>query len=133
MGGSWTACTATCGNGGKKRRRRYLHLSEGGQARIDNLPDHVKDVMNTYSALQDKVKALRATHLSDVLISFFAGCFTLAAALAVARIFSGSRSRGQRHPALGSYTSVPPSHRPSERDVRGPIPYHHLHEVNGTE
>merc|ERR1711920_44051 len=96
--GGWTACTATCGNGGKKRRRRYLHLSEHGQARIDNLPDHVKDVMNTYTALQDKVKALRATHLSDVLISFFAGCFTLAAALVVARIFSGSRSRGQRYP-----------------------------------
>lgn len=127
--GKWTQCTATCGNGGKKRRRRYLHLKEAG-ADAPMQPDRVNEMLASYDTLNDRVRALESIHLDDVIMSFLAGCVTLTAAMAAVRCFLVSRR--QQNPNLRGYTRFQP---PAALDASmiAPNTYHHLHEVNGTE
>lgn len=119
--GAWSGCTVNCGKGGKRRRRRYLHLTEAGQ---EMLPEHLAEVMRGYESLRERATALEAHHAHEVLISFVAGCATILGALGGLRAWSTTRGRHARHnPFFRAFSA-----RDASRNAEG-RGYQHLQEV----
>jgi len=105
--GAWSKCTVTCGLGGKRRRRRYLELTDSARA---ELPDYVSNVMNEYESLRMSFEKLSSNPLAETLLSAAAGCLCLLVAFAGVRACSFRRDGAsqQRHAAVSSYSQLHP-------------------------
>lgn len=84
----WSPCTAACGKGGKRRRRRYMELTALAKAQ---LPDYIANVLNEYQKLTVRAKELEYKQFIEILVSFTAGCLSIFVVAAVVRSVSRSR------------------------------------------
>ncbi|CAE8680778.1 unnamed protein product [Polarella glacialis] len=60
----WQRCTAACGTGGKRTRRRYLQVTSDPTSKADALQP-VQDLVMKYSALYMRTEELEGSHLQD--------------------------------------------------------------------
>mmetsp|Transcript_26237 Transcript_26237/g.55659 ORF Transcript_26237/g.55659 Transcript_26237/m.55659 type:complete len:1597 (+) Transcript_26237:60-4850(+) len=138
--GSWGKCTATCGEGGKRHRKRYLELSHDSKAAP---PPPVEDLIDRYEALSDRTRDLEAHHMQELIVAFGAGCLSLVAGFAVVRSLSMARNRIQGPAAAAEGVNESRTLGLPQRPTRGGpmrIPqslaaplYHQLNELNETE
>eukprot|EP00931_Biecheleriopsis_adriatica_P049028 TRINITY_DN28353_c0_g1_i1.p1 TRINITY_DN28353_c0_g1~~TRINITY_DN28353_c0_g1_i1.p1 ORF type:complete len:1538 (+),score=223.45 TRINITY_DN28353_c0_g1_i1:91-4704(+) len=98
---TWSECTVTCGLGGKRRRRRYLELTPMAK---QELPSYVTNVMRNYESLRHVAQELESNQVSEMLLSFVAGCMSLM--LAVLGLRACSSARAGRSATLPSYTPL---------------------------
>jgi len=66
----WSRCTATCGTGGKRARRRYLELSDDPRAE-ELLP--TDEMVLEYETLFKRTNVLEENHYQEILVAFGAG------------------------------------------------------------
>lgn len=133
----WSRCTATCGSGGKRNRRRYLELSNDANSEA---PPPVQDMLSRYDMLYHRTVDLEAHHYQELLLSFSAGGLCLICVMIGVRASSMLCSWDRA--VVG-----PQSSRPISRSWEGEsralafvaserIPsarYQHLYELNETE
>lgn len=135
----WSRCTATCGSGGKRNRRRYLELSSNPNAEA---PPPVQDMVAKYDMLYHRTKELETHHYKEMLLSFISGNLCLVLCLLGLRgLPMCCRSEASN---IISQTSRPFSRSwegesrtlafvASERVPIGEARYQHLHETSETE
>merc|ERR1719437_48987 len=100
---SWGQCSDTCGTGGKRLRRRQLHLSS-------KLPDEEiplgtsSAVLQRYEAhdLYAQAKELEGDHLLEVIFAFASGSVAMLATAGGLRLLATLRE-WRRGPALEGY------------------------------
>jgi len=98
--GEWSQCTAECGKGGKRRRRRYMTLTEEAKS---ELPSYVSNVMMHYEKVRLRAQDLESREIIDVFGSFMAGCISLSMVVLGVRLLG--RVRSHRN-AQVAYTAV---------------------------
>jgi len=76
----WQRCSANCGTGGKRTRRRYLEITSDTTQAVNQLTP-AEELLKKYSTLYIKTQELRESHLQDLLVAFGAGSLSLLALL----------------------------------------------------
>jgi len=84
---SWSDCTATCGTGGKRHRRRDLSLSDVPPPE----PTMDANVLQKYEVLARRTEALEAGQAQELLVAFSAGGLSLLAAFVGFRAVASAR------------------------------------------
>jgi len=129
----WSDCTATCGAGARRHRRRYLHL---GYDESTELPSQAENIIAEYDALSQRGKALEMNHLRENLVAFACGCMSLVVAFAGFRGLSAARSRRSRLSRWdGTDGQGLELYHPdvAYRSQRQATAYCHLREINESE
>jgi len=98
--GMWNTCSTTCGTGGRRHRKRHLHLSTSDSAPL--LPDWAS-LAKKYDSLYRQTQELEEFEVKELLLAFGAGMLSLVSALTAVRVLSLVRSRGYR--AVGEEVS----------------------------
>ncbi|CAE7694201.1 HMCN1 [Symbiodinium sp. CCMP2456] len=98
--GEWSQCTAECGKGGKRRRRRYMTLTEEAKS---ELPSYVSNVMMHYEKVRLRAQDLESREIIDIFGSFVAGCISLSMVVLGVRLVGRLRSHRS---AQVAYTAV---------------------------
>lgn len=81
----WGDCSTTCGSGGKRKRRRYLHLTR--DAKNGELPS-MEEFIEKSELFQKRTLDLESRHLQELMLSFIGGCVSLMIMLAGIRVGS---------------------------------------------
>lgn len=92
----WRRCSANCGTGGKRTRRRYLEItSDSAQASHQLMP--AEELLKKYNDLYIRTQTLEGSHLKELFIAFGAGCLSLILLLGLGVWMTDQRSA--RHQA----------------------------------
>mmetsp|Transcript_40498 Transcript_40498/g.128156 ORF Transcript_40498/g.128156 Transcript_40498/m.128156 type:complete len:1542 (-) Transcript_40498:50-4675(-) len=99
--GDWYSCSATCGKGAIRGRRRYLHVeSDPAVALQSNVTD--LDVISKYETLYKRAQDLEGQHSQNLASAFVGGCASVAVVLAVVHGFAFG-GWGRRHDAVDRF------------------------------
>jgi len=118
----WSACSATCGEGARRKRRRYLSLETNPEGQ---LPSRVTEVMAKYEDLWQRTQTLETHHMQELSFAFVGGCASLAVTFVAFQLVSSARGHAQRSDSgpgvvsdwtrTRSWRSARPTHANSRR------------------
>eukprot|EP00931_Biecheleriopsis_adriatica_P115008 TRINITY_DN90867_c0_g1_i1.p1 TRINITY_DN90867_c0_g1~~TRINITY_DN90867_c0_g1_i1.p1 ORF type:complete len:1635 (-),score=258.88 TRINITY_DN90867_c0_g1_i1:70-4905(-) len=84
----WQRCTAQCGTGGKRTRRRYLEITTD-PTRVNDQLQPAQELIRKYSTLYARTEELQENHITELFVAFGAGCLSLVALLGLGAVVSG--------------------------------------------
>jgi len=88
--GPWSDCTMTCGTGGKRHRRRALHLSHDAG---EQLPSPVSEIMAKYENLYEQTEEFETLHIQELVASFAGGCLSVMLVFITVRAIVSAKNR----------------------------------------
>jgi len=95
---AWGRCTATCGTGGERKRIRGLKMLTKAianhRAQQEYFATGEDDLLQRYNVLYSRSQDLEASHVSEVVVAFSAGSFSLLVLGLLVMRLSGRRTAG---------------------------------------
>lgn len=89
----WSTCSATCGEGARRKRRRYLQLDASPKGQ---LPSRVTEIMAKYEDLWERTQTLESDYTRELMFAFVGGCASLGVAFIAFQVAVFVQGRAQR-------------------------------------
>jgi len=124
----WGTCSQTCGAGGKRYRRRYLHLS----ASKGEMPAPADSFQEKYQSLYVRTRALEDDHLRELVAAFIGGCCSLTAMLVGVRVLLPRAAHAEDALPETSSRSLPRGPQEAGVPTGRPLLYHRLQADSDT-